>query len=471
MRALAAAAVLFSLMWEVCDAQLMKDTRGDVSPGLPPWVDVVAESIGQSGALLTLELQTAAEIPHRAGDSCAFEFVLRPAARAVTGTDRRKLPSRQIIRFDLSRWDGSPWFSMNAYFYHEGSETPRETSRVFDWKLTQNKLWVRFSLEGSSWSSLEWATRVFYGKNYVDAAPDSGFASFEVRRDSLVGLSSAKGKRSAFVYPSSFEPVLRDNKLTLVADEAYRLERELSGIVPLCGDSVSYIFNPYYGGAAIEGSPIYLGPSMWGNQPAWFVYFHELGHDFCNASARFRQLYPLTIGLPPGPLPFNILFYESWASLPAMYVYEQFMSDSVSGEIPKEVMADIRKDWEKTRKRFIDQWEKYKLKPDLHAINPDIVDGMFLQLRAAHGWGFFKEFYRLMRPQNETLSVLDSRVASDSADLRISRSTLTAALFSALAHKDLRDDFRHWDFPVDDGVFDGAYKSLQHDLTNEPGQK
>src|ERR1051326_3809685 len=251
MRALAAAAVLFSLMWEVCDAQLMKDTRGDVSPALPPWVDVVAESIGQSGALLTLELQTAAEIPHRAGDSCAFEFVLRPAARAVTGTDRRKLPSRQIIRFDLSRWDGSPWFSMNAYFYHEGSETPRETSRVFDWKLTQNKLWVRFSLEGSSWSSLEWATRVFYGKNYIDAAPDSGFASFEVRRDSLVGLSSAKGKRSAFVYPSSFEPVLRDNKLTLVADEAYRLERELSGIVPLCGDSVSYIFNPYYGGAAI----------------------------------------------------------------------------------------------------------------------------------------------------------------------------------------------------------------------------
>jgi hypothetical protein len=55
--------------------------------------------------------------------------------------------------------------------------------------------------------------------------------------------------------------------------------------------------------------------------------------------------------------------------------------------------------------------------------------------------------------------------------LRISRSTLTAALFSALAHKDLRDDFRHWDFPVDDGVFDGAYKGLQHDLTNEPGQK
>lgn len=235
-------------------------------------------------------------------------------------------------------------------------------------------------------------------------------------------------------------------------------------MLPVCGDSVDYVFNPFYGGAAIEGSPIYLGPTMWGKQPLWFVYFHELGHDFCNASARFRQLYPLTVGLPPGPLPFNILFYEAWASLPAMYVYDNFMSDSVSTDIPKDIIVDIRQDWTKIRNRFTNQWVKYKEKPELQTINPDIVDGLFLQLRDEYGWRIFERFYSLMRPQNEVLSILDERVPSDSSDLRITRSTLTAAIFSVLANKDLSGDFRHWDFPIDSKLFENAYPRLQHYL-------
>jgi hypothetical protein len=175
-------------------------------------------------------------------------------------------------------------------------------------------------------------------------------------------------------------------------------------------------------------------------------------------------LYPLTVGLPPGPLPFNILFYEAWASLPAMFVYENFMSDTVSKQIPDTVVADLRQDWIKIRARFAEAWGHYKAKPELRAINPDIVDGLFLQFRDKYGWEFFKRFYALMRPQTQPLSVFDKGVPGDSSDLRIARATLTAAVFSVLAGEDLREDFRRWDFPIDGELFESAYQSLRHDF-------
>jgi hypothetical protein len=83
--------------------------------------------------------------------------------------------------------------------------------------------------------------------------------------------------------------------------------------------------------------PNYLGPAMWERRPLLFVCFHEMGHDFCNAFASFRQLYPLTVSLLPAPLPFTILFYEAWASSPAMHGYDNVMSDGVSSGIPMDV--------------------------------------------------------------------------------------------------------------------------------------
>ena len=83
---------------------------------------------------------------------------------------------------------------------------------------------------------------------------------------------------------------------------------------------------------------------MWGKQPLWFVYFHEMGHNFMNVSVRFRQLYPLEMRLLPGPLPTHILFYEAWASLPAMYAYEMMLErDSLAADTS--TREHLRKDW------------------------------------------------------------------------------------------------------------------------------
>lgn len=438
-----------------CGAQLTSPTDAG-----PKWTRIISASAQQSGSYIMFQMETASDIPILPNDSTSFEFDLRPSMHDTAGLGPQ-LPTKQIVQFDLTHWDSSPWFNVNTYMYYGTSVTPRDTSRMFDWKLLKNKFWVRFSLDGSAWSAISWKARVFYHDEYVSESPDSGFAFFQIHRDSLVGLESKGGKYSAFIFPSSFDSLFVKYSVASIADEAYRTEKELTHILPVCGDSVEYVFNPYYGGAAIEGSPIYLGPAMWGKHPLWFVYFHELGHDFCNASARFRQLYPLTVGLPPGPLPFNILFYEGWASLPAMYVYDFFMSDSVPSNIPKCVVDDIRQDWLKIQTRFVNQWDSYRSNPHLQAINPDIVDGLFLQLRDQYGWQFFRKFYDLMRPQDKALSILNERAPGDSSDLRITRSTLTAAIFSVLAGKDLRQDFLRWDFPIYDELFERSYAEIQ----------
>lgn len=254
--------------------------------------------------------------------------------------------------------------------------------------------------------------------------------------------------------------MLTRNRVPLVLDVARDVEHELTGIEPIGGDPLRFVFHPLYDGAAIEGDPIYIGPSMCGSIPLWFVYFHEMGHNFCNASARFRQLYPLQFSVPPGPLPANILFYEAFASLPAMYVYERI--DQGSGLFVDDtiITAKIRDDWRVVKARFTQAWSAYKANPSFASLNPDIVDGLLLELQEQYGWEIFKKLYGLLCPADQILPLFDTRLPNDTPDLRTTRATLTAAALSAAAGADLRKRFVIWKFPVNDELFDEALSSL-----------
>lgn len=426
----------------------------------PGWTQIISTSTKQIGSFIALRLITASQIPHSSSKECLFEFVLHPVYNSASTALLGKVTSRLIIQFDLTHWDGSPWFATNVYMYKGGMRVPSDSSRMFDWKLTQDTVLAKFSLDGLSWSSVDWFARISYGGNYVSRYPQSGYRQFKITGAPIQPLEIQKGLHSRFIFPSSFKTVMKEASIPLVVSRAYEYEKELTGIVPVCGNTASYVFNRYYDGASIEGNPIGMGPGMWGKSALWFVYFHEMGHDFCNASARFRQLYPLTMGLPPGPLPANILFYEGWASLPAMYAFDRIVEDSSSLSVSPKVYESIKVAWVGIEKRFTAEWEKYKSAPVFAKMNPDIVDGMFLEFHHNYGWRFFKEFYALMRPQDKPLAIFKRKVSRDSTDLRITRCTLTAAIFSALAHKDLKEDFQRWDFPIDLNLFHYAYDKL-----------
>jgi hypothetical protein len=437
-------------------AQNADDRARDVPSTAPPWTDILRLSCQQEGKILKFVLETGDSIPRVASEPCRFEILLRtsPPARSEGPT--------VAIEFDLSRWDGSPWFATQIYSLTKGSGLPADTVRLFDWKLGRNSLTIRFSLESLGWSSVEAKARIFYKDGFADTVPDEVWLPIQINSSVLQALKTRSRIRTVFRCPEGYDSVLVRYDVLGVVDAAYEHEFQLTGITPIGGDSVRFVFNPFYGGAAIENDPIYLGPGMCGKTPLWFVYFHEMGHNFINASARFRQLYPLEMKLKPGPLPTHILFYEGWASLPAMYVFDRFERQGQLPGVADSSMRHVLADWSATRTRFTKAWVAYKEKPIFTALNPDVVDGMFLELQARFGWKLFENFFALFRPAYLPLPLFNEQLAKDTPDLRATRSTLTAAALSVAAGVRLDAEFKHWGFPVDDVLFARAYDTLGH---------
>ncbi|MCC6398794.1 MAG: hypothetical protein IT282_17410, partial [Bacteroidetes bacterium] len=276
----------------------------------------------------------------------------------------------------------------------------------------------------------------------------------------LQAIRTRSSVRAVFSTPEGYDSVLARYDVLKVIDAAFEHELELTGITPIGGDSVRFVFNPFYGGAAIEDDPVYLGPGMCGKTPLWFVYFHEMGHNFINASARFRQLYPLEMKLAPGPMPTHILFYESWATLPAMYVFDMFEQQGRLPGVGDSSLRHVLTDWTSARSRFTKAWRVYKESPNYAALNPDVVDGMLLELQGRFGWVMFQNFFALLRPAGEPLPLFEERLEGDTSDLRATRWTLTAAILSAAAGTRLDKMFKQWGFPVEGGLFIRAYESL-----------
>jgi hypothetical protein len=438
----------------LAQAQRVSDPVGDVPAGVPGWFDIVKLWGTQEGRTLALVLETADSIPRSVDNPCKFQILLR-----TLPSPRPEGPTASI-EFDLGGWDGSPWFATNIIALAKGTGLPADTTRLFDWKLGRNSLTIRFSLESLGWSEVEARGRVFYKDGFVDSAPDEGWMQIHINTSVLQGIRTRSSSRAVFSTPERYDSVLTRYNVLPVVDAAYEYELELTGTTPVGGDSVRFVFNPFFGGAAIEGNPIYLGPGMCGKAPLWFVYFHEMGHNFANASARFRQLYPLEMKLAPGPLPTHILFYEGWASLPAMYVFDKFAGQKALPGVADSVLLSVLADWNSTRARFAKAWTTYKQKPAFTALNPDVLDGMFLELQERFGWKAFENFFSLMRPPGEPLPLFDERLAQDTWDLRATRSTLTAAALSVAASVKLDGEFKRWAFPIDDSLFARAYETL-----------
>ena len=442
-------------------AQSAADPKGDVRQDAPAWTDLTKISIVQEAKSLSFTLETADSIPKHVTDSCQFQILLltEPRREYPAGTDQTA--PTYVITFDLSQWDGSPWFATNIYSRFDRNGIPADTTRMFDWKLSGNTFKVRFSAESLEWASVKAKARVFYGHGVTDVAPDSGWVSLVIDRTGLQNMKTRSSSRTVFTYPQGFDSLIFRYDVLQVVDAAYVYESELTKVAPIGGDTIRFIFNPFFGGAAIEGDPIYLGPGMWGKNPLWFVYFHEMGHNFVNASARFRQLYPLEMKLVPGPLPTHILFYEAWASLPALYVFDVLDRNGRETGLRDSALSHVLNEWRTTKSRFQKAWSEYKENPVYISLNPDIIDGMFLELQEQFGWSIFKKWFAVMRPATKTLNLFDERLSGDTPDLRTTRCTLTAAALSAAAGSDLQPKFKQWAMPIDEKLFTQAFNELR----------
>jgi hypothetical protein len=462
--------LLLSVITTSSIGQISYGSDGNIPPEKPQWTDIHSVNVFEENGYLMLVMEMSDTIPHTVQDSSVFQFLLDSDSDITTGTYFDSLGVDHIIQFEHNNWDGSRWFSMFLMGQLDSTLWPGEKHRMFDWSLTDATLKVRLSLTALDWSSLRIKARVFYGDKFVDSYPDAGYINFKVDNKELSGLNVVSTKRTVFIYPAEFEPVITKNQIPFVLDAAYEFEEKLTGYKPVGGDTLRFIFHPLYDGAAIEGDPIYIGPGMWGTTALWFVYFHEMGHNFCNASARFAQLYPLQFSVPPGPLPMNILFYEAFATVPAMYVYEQIEQNKTIPGVESVIVSKILEEWYEVKTRFTNAYNKYKKDPMIVSVNPDIIDGLFLELKEEYGWDIFQKFYKLMSPPNHQLEIFNTRLPDDTPDLQKTRSTLTAAILSVAAGEDLSKRFEAWGFPINRELFNSTLTALLLQL-NTPDKK
>jgi len=101
------------------------------------------------------------------------------------------------------------------------------------------------------------------------------------------------------------------------------------------------------------------------------------------------------------------------------------------------------------RTKFISALEFYENhQPDRNHITPDIIDGILIRLGDRYGWDIFPVFFRIFLEND-----INDQIYQLAGDDEVKRITIFVTAFSAVAREDLREQFRKYDFPVDDQYF------------------
>ena len=85
---------------------------------------------------------------------------------------------------------------------------------------------------------------------------------------------------------------------------------------------------------------------------------------------------------------------------------------------------------------------------DKERVTPDILDGMCIRLGDKCGWERFPFFFKIFLKNKVTSQILELAGTDDTK-----RITVFVAAFSVAFGEDLRDQFKMWDFPVNDDFY------------------
>jgi hypothetical protein len=258
-------------------------------------------------------------------------------------------------------------------------------------------------------------------------------------------IKTYEGKYIKLEFPKWYEPTL--NKLDLVKklDKCYQLEKELAaGQVPFNGEKQAFLYDPKIR-FAHSGNPIHFGKNLFKEWDFPFnISFHEMAHNFqYDGLPRFHYLlggeYYSKTALYNG-------FAEGLATLANLYITETLEEKDV---LPQ-THALIIRDKEKMRKDFPEALRVYEESgANSERITPDIVDGMLIRLGDEYGWDMYPKFFRIFL-KNETTDQIYKLAGTDDTK----RVTILVAAFCLACGDDLRDQFKKWDFPIDDDYFE-----------------
>jgi uncharacterized protein (TIGR03437 family) len=267
----------------------------------------------------------------------------------------------------------------------------------------------------------------------------------------------------------NYEEMLRKADVAKWTDRAFELEAEAAGYRTDRG-GVQNLVNDVGGTetpndptvpCGSSGNPTRLGSDpaksvdnsclIYANDapmPQWFVYFHEMGHNYAGQNALFNQW------IANVRTPFLSTVAEGMASAFAQYAAAVMRSRQAEYGLPAGTLRDFEMNAAlPDSQRWRDALDQYRATGAKFAsFSPDAFDGITGALMQEFGTQWFA---RLM----SALSSPDAHYGFDVADDG-QAATFMAASFSAAADVDLRDRFKTWGFPIDSVYYSAIYPEL-----------
>lgn len=456
------AALLLFLLSSSLVAQTVIDSTGDIRAGDPNYLDLTKVRVRQAGDKLQIDFYPAAAIPggNLAGITATtvFEVYLDVDSNAMTGTPIGDIGYDYMLRADLFQWNGKSWIDGNVYwgFDRYGGWSHADGFYISkDWLLGPRFRW-EFSLVSLKWPRVDWVVRLYYRDHWTERVPDSSHATLLVDTSLVPNLDSAATEFIKIIYPQTYQAVLDSFDVLHTVDAGARIESDLCG-TDFSSKPLVVTFSPWLNGVAYSGNPVKMGSWSWGAQPAWFIFFHELGHNFTLASSRFEKLYPGGGYVPAGgdDWHFGTDFDEAWATMVGLSAIHELTTNAGQYGITASARQDLEQQLANTRAAFLTALQKYELLPDHSHLYPDLVDGIFLTIADSLGYDVIPRWFKMLKPPNAPWSRLNGiNPGVDYDGSKITAMTITACGFSVAARTELKDVFRtRWDFPIDDVLY------------------
>jgi hypothetical protein len=321
-----------------------------------------------------------------------------------------------------------------------------------------------------------------FGETPVISAKVDGFtvpnaAIVRVTRDNLgLTMRALPGKHVVFYIPEQpvqgfdYQKIFRDYDVVRLTDIAYELESEATGVVPYGGSTLFLVSDPGHEDGTVpcglSGNPIRLGSSVdkpascmiscgGTGFPAWFVYFHEMGHDFTLEGVKPAQFFF-------GGASHTAVYVEGLATALAMYVAKMIEERASIYNISRNIVDNVVTLWHfgstPSLNRYVSSGAHYD------NMDPDVLDEMIDVICTRYGYDSLFKFYSLFLPRDVPFTF--------TIDSDAKQATVFVAALSAATGADLRPQFREWGFPIDDEfyakIWDEVYRLVNqrvHTLT------
>jgi len=330
------------------------------------------------------------------------------------------------------------------------------------------------TVDESGFVTVRGVPAVFGDTPVIEASVDGLAASnATVVRSTLANLglsySYYAGEHVTFWLPTLVDGVdlgaiAQTYAIVAVTDRAYAAEQALTDSTPFRGATQYFVVDvtpdPNTVPCGISGNPIRLGWQAGkpadnscfilnhgdDRTPQWSVIFHELGHNFCEASRSFNEF----TAVPDSPQ--NFTYSEGLASLCGMWVLHELRTRPE--ELPSAAQNSLAAADERLRERFASALAAYRAGGLNYAtVNPDVLDGILYELLDRFGPGVWYGIFSTLTP-SEPLPI--------SMDSPAKQATWFLAAVVASTGADPHALADEYGFPLDMDWWPGALRGLTH---------